>query len=100
MKIWERQKSMKKGTYNHNLTPRDKFSMGKPHPTLSHACLGARTPDLPSLPLSSHRPQSHSRLVPERITDGCMTMAKPLKPDLGYHYTSVRKIPRGLDVTH
>ena len=68
MKIWERQKSMKKGTYNHNLTPRDKFSMGKPHPTLSHACLGARTPDLPSLPLSSYQSQSQSHLVPERLT--------------------------------
>ena len=100
MKIWERQKSMKNGKYIHNLTSRDKFSMGKPHPTLSHACLGARTPDLPSFHLSFHQPQSYSHLVPERLTDGCMTVAKPLKPDLGYHFTSVRKIPRDLNVTH
>ena len=38
MKIWERQKSMKNGKYIHNLTSRDKFSMRKPHPTLSHTC--------------------------------------------------------------
>ena len=34
------QKSMKKGKCIHNLTPRDKFSIGKPHPTLNHLLRG------------------------------------------------------------
>ena len=106
MKIWERQKSMKKVKCIHHFILRDKFSMGnlmagswKPLTTLNHTSQVARKPLLPSLPLSSHQCQSH--LVPDWITGGCMTMAKSLKLDLSchicpryYHLTFVRKTPR------
>ena len=63
MKIWDMQKSMKKGKYTLNLIPRNKFSMGKPHsmqleasshhePQMSRG----KTPNLSFLPLSSHQP--------------------------------------------
>ena len=92
--------------YTHNLILRDKFSMEKPHhrqlEASSHPkpCMSRVKNTRPSFPPSSHQPQSHSHLVPERLADGCMTVAKSLKPDLGYHYTSVRKIPCDLNVTH
>ena len=97
-------KSMKKGKYTHNLLPRDKFLMGKPHcrelEALSHPQpLVSRDKNTrPSLTPSSHQPYSHP--VPERLTEACMTMAKSLTPDLSYHLTSVWKMSRDPNVPH
>ena len=92
--------------YTHNLILRDKFSMEKPHhrhlEASSHPkpCMSRVKNTRPSFPPSSHQPYSHSHLVPERLTDGCMTMAKSPKPDLSYHLTIVRKMSCDLNVTH
>ena len=99
-------KSMKNRKQTHNFTLRDKFSMGKPHhrqlEASSHPkpCMSRVKNTRPSFPPSSHQPYSHSHLLPEKLTDGCMTMAKSPKPDLSYHLTFVWKISCDLSVTH
>ena len=106
MKIWEVHKSMNNRKYTHNFILGDKFSMGKPHhrqlEASSHPkpCMSRVKNTRLSFPPSSHQPYSHSHLLPERLTDGCMTMAKSPTLDFSYHLTFVRKISRDLNVTH
>ena len=92
--------------YTHNLILRDKFSMEKPHhrhlEASSHPkpCMSRVKNTRPSSPPSSHQPYSHSHLLPGKLTDGWMTMAKYPNLDLSDHLTFVWKMSRDLNVTH
>lgn len=87
---------MKNGKYTHNLTPRDKFLMGKPIPPEPYILRGKNTRHSfpPSIFPSTHPVPPGSKKTYRWL----LTVAKPLKPDLGYHFTSVRKIPYDLEV--
>ena len=80
--------------------------MGKPHhrqleaPSHPKHWMSRVKNTRPSFPPSSHQPYSHSHLLPQKLTDGCMTMAKSPKLDLSYHLTFVWRMSRDLGVTH